>query len=132
MSTSSAFSIRSRKVTERFLHSAVVVDDRASLGRDKREKVVPAVIPPSRGPRSPGRAESEQLPNDRDAALHDLDAKKLIDAFAELGIVCAILKPDLGLEGAATGDHTDTLESLSIRIDNATKRSDIVILDWNI
>jgi len=129
MSTSSAFSIRSREVASRFLQSAVIVDDQARLGR---EDSVQTVVSPGRGPRTKDGSKTQSAKSGPGAATHDLDAKRLIDAFAELGVVCAVLKPDLGSAGAAANEHADSIASLSKRTDEATKRADIVILDWNI
>lgn len=129
MSNNNAFSIRSRNVTARFLQSAVVVDDRAHLGPEPQAR---ALVTPGRGPRAKTEEKSEPPQNDLEALTNALDAKQLIDSFAELGIVCAVLKPDLGLPDHEFNEHSDTIESLSIRTNNATKRADIVILDWNI
>jgi len=129
MSVSSAFSIRSQGVADRFLQSAVIVDDQARLGS---ELISRSVVAPSRGPRAQAKAVRETPQSGPGAATHDLDAKQLIDAFAELGIICAVLKPDLQLVSSEMDRTLDPLAALSSRTGLATKRADIVILDWNI
>lgn len=126
-SKASGFVKRSREVAGRFLQSAVIVDDRAHLG--PRPK--PAVSPSRR--RAPGSESRSEGPGDNlGDPRHDLDAKVLIDAFAGLGIVCAVLKPALLTDPEDDGESPDGLKELSDRTDKATQRADIVILDWNI
>lgn len=128
MSTkASRFTVRSRHVAERFLQSAVVVDDQAHLDRPPR-----LVNKPGRQQRPRFKAETKSPKIGYGAATHDLDAKVLIDSFARLGIVCAVLKPVLASGSAANDEAPDTLRDLRVRVDKATQRADIVILDWNI
>lgn len=132
---------RSRRVSQAFLQSAVVVDDLARLGgeRSRRDEQPTKLQPPGRGSQRSSKKESdaEEQRAERDAATHDLDAKLLIDAFADKGIVCAALRPELqeneaATEGADGGEHADDIEDVTIRTDRATQRADIVVLDWNI
>ena len=125
--TASNFTVRSRQVASRFLQSAVIVDDQARLDHRPR-----SVVMPGRKQRPRSEAKLEPSEDGPGAATHDLDAKRLIDAFAELGVVCAVLKPELASGSAENKEASDTLEALSVRTDEATKRADIVILDWNI
>lgn len=125
--TSPAFLARSRCVSDRFLQSAVVVDDLARLGDEPRPTPLKA---PGRGGRSATLASAPASTDERYNATHDLNAKPLVDTFAELGIVCAVLRPKLVPSGM--GDTAEDMEAVRIRTDHATQRSDIVILDWNI
>lgn len=127
--SNSAFLIRSCKVVDRFLQSAVIVDDRP---RFSYERPPQEIVTPGRGQQVQAKAESDSSQNGSDRARHDLDAGKLINAFAELGVVCAVLEPDLRLAGSRSPGDADPIDVLSIRTDKATKRADIVILDWNI
>lgn len=126
--TTGAFFDRSKEISKGFLHSAVIVDDLARLGDEQAKPLV-----------QPGRGHKggTDRPNEA-SATHDLDAKKLIDAFAEVGIVCAALRPKLqastvpGETSAKEAQEVDNFDELKLRIDGATERADIVIVDWNI
>lgn len=128
MNSPNAFLERSRKEVGRFLQTAVIVDDRPhfSLTTPSRQ-----VVSPGRRARSLQSPPSELPLSSPDSSSHDLDARQLINAFAELGIVCAVLQPILGEQGALN-ESGDTIEALRNRIDEATRRADIVVLDWNI
>src|SRR5690606_38775820 len=54
--------------------------------------------------------------------IQDLNAKDLIDAFADKGLVCAVIKPE------RTGENSGLIR----KTENAAHRADIVILDWQI
>lgn len=107
----------SHEVAGRFLQSVVVVDDQAFLGEPV--EVVPATVnPPGRQGRSPAgtaTAVSKVAVNNE----HNLDAKRLIDAFAEKGLVCAVLRPD---------SHDDEVPRAQV----AARRADILVVDWQI
>ena len=122
----------------RFLHSVVVVDDRARLGDDEDpvEEIPEEIIDP-RLPLPVTIDDGDVAGSDVGAAagmdaVHEaaatrgladenrLDARRLIDGFAARGIVCAALRP----EGTAAG-----IEDL---VAPAAGRCDIVTLDWHI
>jgi hypothetical protein len=128
INTASRFSHRSREVVARFLQSAVIVDDEAHFGRESRPQ---EVVSPGRMPRLQAAVPLETLKEEERRASHDLDAKVLVDAFAELGIVCAVLKATLGAVQAGDPQAEGALDKLSDRTGEATRRADIVILDWN-
>lgn len=129
------FEQTSKRIVEEFLHSVVVVDDRASLDILDSKVIADQIIlrVPSRGRKSKinfdgkvlednvitEKSVKETEPPERTNNA-DLDAKKLIDTFADLGLVCAVLKPI---------DHE---AGLNEKTDHATHKSDIVILDWQI
>ena len=120
MSTGSNFSVISTEVVCRFLQSAVIVDDHPYFtDPPPQELVAPGRRPPQT------KVESGTSKAGVEAGRHDLDARRLINAFADFGVVCAVLQPIL------QSPIGDTIESLSMRTDRATQRADIVILDWN-
>lgn len=116
----------SKGVVERFLQSAVIVDDRADFEKDPGDILLTRLIAPSR------RSQKRTGPQSRDTAVSDemesssgngnanrLDAKKVIDSFAQKGIVCSVLRPYREEMGTLTG----TLEKLA-------NCADIVVIDW--
>jgi hypothetical protein len=115
----------SRQVAEDFLHSVVVVDDQAYLHASESAGIL---MSPgrSRGRRADAPPIVEEAPAADDQLRRrrqDLNAKSLIDSFANVGLVCAVLRPQAGDGGK---------RSLEARTDKATQRADIVILDWRI
>jgi len=114
-----------KKVVRRFLQTAVIVDD------------LPSTEPPSKpagdlnglneppGHHVPGMlgtqtaAELEMEEADDTGERNALDERGLIDAFADLGIACAVLKP------VADDDQT-----FHRRYREVVTRADIVLLDW--
>ncbi|TXK36459.1 hypothetical protein FVR03_17775 [Pontibacter qinzhouensis] len=138
--SSPSFEQASRKIVTDFLHSVVVVDDRASLNDEvnisnsytpkdvalkapsTRAKKVQTIVETTLQQNEHSEGVEEGAPNkDGDNTNNrDLKAKILIDTFAEIGLVCAVLKP------------VDKDERLESQTDHATQKSDIVILDWQI
>ena len=149
------FEILCRGIVEDFLQTAVVFDDRARLSNAETVSV-------SSGLKAPGKAqasvdeESSPQNSNNDAPVgfkkgqertqdpgttkgeteneetaktsshgttkdkaHELDARELIISFAQKGIVCAVVRP------LSEG-------SLEDEFLNIARRSDIVILDWQI
>ena len=96
-----------RRLTEQFLQTAVVVDDEAFLGYPGMD---------NGNLRAPTRA---GLNLDRGGSSgqrrgeHSLDAKEIIDSFAEMGVICGMVGP----EGAA---------------ERVIRQADIVVLDWQL
>ena len=115
--SASSFRQRSRSQARRFLQTAVVVDDRASL-----DLAVPhEVVTPGKGAAQATPAPGAPTPDSK----NDLDARRLINKFAAEGVVCAVLKPDFG-------DGGEDIKVVETRADKATQRADIVIMDWNL
>ncbi len=113
------FQDRSIEVANRFLQTVVVVDDQAFLSSAKTPPVTADLQTPRRG----GKIETKAAP-ETDSTIykdpeHELDAKGLIDQFAEIGLICAVLRPSKG-------------ENPLDKTLKAAKRSDIVVLDWQI
>src|ERR1035441_9821951 len=117
MSTS-AFNRLSRRVASKFLNTVVVVDDQALLAISATSDGPRILKPPGRqgGNAITGPAESAAATPD---SAHRLDAKKLTDSFARLGVVCSILRPE-----------QQEMESLKDVLSPVTAGSDVVILDW--
>ena len=113
------FRSRTRDVVESFLRTVVVIDDLAIMSTSTSEPkgaAAPASVTVPNYPQSPAPAD-ETLK--RDPRGVRLDASAVINAFADIGSVCAVLKP-------APGDdfHERTVKTAG--------RADIVILDWKI
>jgi hypothetical protein len=124
-----------REATSRFLQSVIVVDDRAALVPEEgdlppehaevinpsvRAEQVPAEEPPSGDIIAEEMLAEAEAAHEGDALVNALDARALIDRFAELGIVCAALRPD----------PTDM--DVESRVLRAGQRADIVTLDWHL
>ena len=108
-----------RAIVESFLQNVVVLDDFVVISQqgDDRPGDTPdttIISPDYRIPQA--TSDSGVSPGRRDVELH---ADTVINAFADLGMVCAVLKAD---PGSASPDRT-------VR---AAARADIVILDWKI
>ncbi len=113
-----AFDQVSRGVASRFLNTVVVVDDQALLAASPTsERPGVLKVPGRQGGPSSGRATESPTPTAD--SVHWLDAKALIDSFARIGIVCAVLRPK--------DQEIGTLESILSPI---AAGSDVVVLDW--
>jgi hypothetical protein len=115
------FQTISQDVAARFLHTVVVVDDQAFLQQGyltiKGKKAGGTKLQkPSRGSVAEVNSDEILAPMGDE---HDLNAKVLIDLFAEKGLICSVLVPMPG-------------ENPLEKTVNAAQRSDIVILDWRI
>ena len=129
---STTFMDRSRSVSERFLQTAVVVDDQPHYLREPQrlQELRPEdVISPSRRSAEAVQVEGEDSSLER-PSKNDLRAKLLVDSFASRGIVCAILQPVLTDNG--TPGEREEIQEVESRADLATQRADIVVLDWNL
>ena len=113
--TQGNFEQMSRSVVEGFLQSVVIVDDLAHLHLDSDEPVGPLKVPGYQV--SSATKEPEVSVNPPGVPL---DAKTVIDKFAEIGSVCGVICP--------RKDET----KLQVRVVKAAKRADIVVLDWKI
>ncbi len=114
-----------RRAVDRFVQSAVVVDDRAFMGISTEPTAL--VTPPAEaealalvegieeGAGTVRNAETDDPANTR------LDAKAIVDAFASRGVVCAVLRPEPG--------EVDELTRVAPK---AIRRSDLLILDWHL
>ncbi len=103
------------EIATRFLQTAVIVDDEAQIG---------ALPPPDKLLVTPGRRTSartaEEVVKSGTPNLHRLDARILVDSFANLGLICAVIAPR----------RND--EALIDNVVLTAKRADLVVLDWQL
>jgi len=110
----SNFQQRCVEIAERFLQTAVIVDDQARI--DDSVRPPGPLTTPGRHTSARSREETAQVETDE---RHSLDARLLVDSFADRGLICAVIaaKPD-----------TASTETVA----RAARRADIVILDWQL
>jgi len=113
----SVFDRLSRRVATEFLNTVVVVDDQALLAPSTTSEHPRPLKTPARQGRGSSSSEEQATPTTDQA--HRLDAKTLIDSFAQIGMVCAVLRPD--------EPEIGTLKNVLSPI---TAGSDVVVLDW--
>lgn len=113
------FRSRSREVVEAFLQTVVVVDDLAEMPRTDRGPAGAAAPVAITDPGYPSSTAPTDDKARRDPRGVPLNAESVIDGFAEIGSVCAVLK----------ANPTDGFRERTVR---AARRADIVILDWRI
>ena len=111
----------------RFLHTALVIDDRAEMGGDSDDAAVKVAVRPSASilgksapaaapPPAPTTADNSSATAAPDNA-GSLNAKALTDAFLEKEIICGVHR------------HEGEKSSVALAVKAAT-RADIVIVDW--
>ncbi len=108
----------SRKIASSFLQSVVVVDDGAFLHDWERPRPHRKLVKPGRGTK-PIKESPQEGESTSEDITHDLNAKVLIDRFAEEGLLCSVLKPTL-------------MELFEDKAFNAALLADIVVLDWQL
>lgn len=119
MTTNGSFQEHTKQTILAFLNSALVVDEEASNGQT-RTQPTEGLISPGRG--APALHDSSFS---HDSSLtyarngHELLTQKIIDAFADKGVICGVFRPD-GASGWTK------------RVLKAAEKADIVILDWNL
>ena len=113
-----AFQSMSKGVAARFLQTVVVLDDGAYM---RPAEAPPAVVEPDEDVAIPEEPEEgERAPaNPAATPINALDAQTLITGFAKQGLVCAVLGPHVDEDGSEA----------TVR---ASRRADIVILDWQL
>jgi hypothetical protein len=109
----------SEEVAARFLHTVVVFDDKAFLHKNPAKRNPGKLVKPSRVESGKNSKKNENWQSYSIGSEDELDAKKLIDLFAEKGLICSILVP---------GRSEDPVPKTV----SAARRSDIVVLDWRI
>lgn len=105
----------SREIAQRYLQSAVILDDEAAF-QPRNEQPTAGLSAPTFDTPPTKESASESTTG---ANAHPLDAKLLIDAFADEGLVCSVIKP--------IKDGT-----FAKRIRDIAGKADIVILDWTL
>lgn len=123
---------RSRDVVREFLQTAVVVDDEALYSPPPPEAVA-ALVPPDPGPlgsvapltvSGPAAAEGAVASEPDPIVEHPLNAADLVQAFAGIGVVAAVMRPE-------PGNKTEQGEFDSAFL-HAARRAGIVVMDWSI
>ncbi len=99
---------RSRDFAQRFLQTAVVVDDEAYMALGGVDGPRAEVVAPSRHTRA--SSQDDRAPVDR-GSVHTLNASSVMDSFSALGVICGVVGP--------TDSAMQTM-----------RQADIVILDW--
>ena len=109
----SDFSQHCMEIAKRFLQTAVIVDDEAHFVVDPSANR--RLVKPDRH-RVDGNTEKKEgvdLPS-----RNSLDARVLVDSFAEHGLICGVIAP--------RSDDT----TINIKVLLVAKKADIVVLDW--
>jgi exonuclease VII small subunit len=124
----------SKEVVKRFLQTVMMVDDRAVFGEEVEEPIPTLLKTPYFGSQIDDLQENSNRSRETDTQnvidnvsntelletrSHILNAKKVIDKFASEGIICSVLKPD---------EHENPVENVI----SAAKRTDVLVLDWQI
>ncbi|MFF7116009.1 response regulator receiver domain [Streptomyces albogriseolus] len=109
------------RAAQEFLHTIVVVDDRATYG-EPDEIAVSLTAPASGAPHDGGEGTDEDTEYDLGSGS-TLDVAALTDASADLGLTCAVLRP------RAAEQHDGTLDR---RLTKAAQRADVLVLDWQL
>lgn len=117
--TVQSFDEHVRRIVDEFLETVVVVDDRAFSHGERtpspESDTHDAAVPGGRAVRQvhvEPAAERDQLDDE-----HDLNPKAVTDAFAEDGLVCALLSPKPG-------------ENIDGKLLTTARRADLLVLDW--
>ncbi|MGW1958687.1 response regulator receiver domain [Streptomyces sp. NPDC001935] len=106
------------RAAQEFLHTIVVVDDRAEYGAP--EQVTLLVEP---GSSDVADATGEGLKNPESPPGAVLDVSILTDASADIGLTCAVLRPSQNEQDDRTLDK---------RLVRAARRADVLVLDWQL
>lgn len=116
MTAATDFQKRTKQNFLNFLNSALVVDEEATYSASKEP--VKKLNPPSRESSAKNSDEENALIYSNSSS-HKLFCEEIINAFADMGIVCGVFRPKDG-------------SSWTNRVVKAASNADIVILDWNI
>ena len=108
MISADEFGPRSRDLAQRFLQTAVVVDDEAHMARGGTGEPRAEVVAPNR--HRPPSSQDDQSPVGR-GQMHTLNAGSITDSFSALGVICGVVGP--------TDPAMETM-----------RQADIVVLDW--
>ena len=108
MISADEFGPRSRDLAQRFLQTAVVVDDEAHMAPGGTDRLRAEVVAPSR--HTPPSSQDDQDPVGR-GAMHTLNAGSITDSFSALGVICGVVGPTESAMGTM-------------------RQADIVVLDW--
>lgn len=110
---------RPRTIVESFLQTVVILDDLVVMSQQGAEKSGEATDTTIVSPDYPESSAANDKGSNTERSDVPLNADRVINAFADLGVVCAVLN-------AAPDD------AYPARIAKAAHRADIVVLDWKI
>ena len=102
-----------KPIAQRFLQTVVVLDDEAIYGEAPLLADTDTIIEPTFDD------QNNEVLIEAPRLLHSLNAKRLTDSFARIGLVCSVLVPQ---------DEN----SLKVEVRTSAKRADAVILDWTV
>ncbi len=103
------FDERCREIAERFLVSAVVVDDAPYYGEAEP-------VGPLRTPSRADRTADGEKPAGRGVG-QSLDAGAIMESFSKVGLICGVVRP--------APDENDAVVA-------AVERADLVVIDWQL
>ncbi len=107
------FSQHCMEIAKRFLQTVVIVDDEARI--DVAPPANRSLVTPDRHTLDENTEKTEGIDS---PGRHSLDARVLVDSFAEHGLVCGVIAP--------RPDDTAINNKLLL----VAKKADIVVLDW--
>ena len=132
----------SKSIVQNFLTTAVVIDDRAMFGpretkgmnmAHQHKKEQPPIVLQKTKTRKRGKTRAsydetiEKEPSRQENGddvfefSHDLNAKEIIQNFAEKKIICSVLKPE-----------EQDLERLNETVQLVGQTADLIVLDWQL
>ena len=110
MGSTEEFELRSREIAMRFLQTAVVVDDEASMTSGRMDVAEEEIVAPGRRARALSQEVRSRVGR---GAEHALNAGSVIDSFAALGVICGVVGPSQSAMATM-------------------RQADIVVLDWRL
>ena len=108
MVSAEEFARRSRELAQRFLQTAVVVDDEAYMDLYRSDAPKEPVVVPGRRTATSSQEDKSSVGR---SSEHTLNAGSVIDSFSALGVICGVVAP-----------REQAIESM--------RQADIVVLDW--
>ncbi|GAB6147293.1 response regulator receiver domain [Desulfocicer niacini] len=125
--TETTFFNHSKNIIQEFLSTAIIFDDQASFGDFNTSQPKTVVSPTTRKKKAQEKVDEKNKDAtgfEKEEALtlsHDLNAKKVINSFAEKGILCSVIKPE-----------EDELETLHETATLLSEKADLIIFDWEL
>jgi hypothetical protein len=120
MSAAAGFDKHVRTIVDGFLHTVVIVDDRAFPPEVTVSDESEFSKTDTEGSSDGGEASSVfkldlQVPPDEEVNGHGLNPREVINAFAKTGLICTILDPG---------------EPIESRLRDTVGRADLLVMDW--
>jgi hypothetical protein len=112
------------KIAERFLQTAIVIDDQASLGPIVTKAPPARIVEPSKGLLDASEPAAVptlgvNIEQDVDPSTSSLNAKVLTEAFLARKMICALYRPSPG-------------ENMVQCASGAAEAADVVVVDWHL